>query len=192
MLFWISYTVDGAANGFKYSVPDQGLQKGDSVRVVRSGLWVLVGLHRTAFYRKACNHSKDFSSAIYSWQSRWSLVPSFYLLTPGHFSTTNPLSDTLNQKRIMLSNFAIIIIVLVACLGTTALGAGVASHFAIHDSSRPVFDFPPEQRRYMPSVRIRNLSVLLRGSTPMRKTRQSEGTRTHSDSARGTILTRIS
>jgi hypothetical protein len=80
----------------------------------------------------------------------------------------------------MLSNFAIIIIILVAYLGTTALGAGVASHFAIHDSSRPVFNFPPEQRRYMRSVRMGNLSALSssRGSTPMRKPRQGEGMRT--------------
>ncbi|KAL3455679.1 hypothetical protein BJX64DRAFT_59005 [Aspergillus heterothallicus] len=74
----------------------------------------------------------------------------------------------------MLSNFAIIVIVLVACLGTTALGAGVASHFAVHNSSRPVFDFPAEQRQYMRSVRMGNLAALMPGSTPMRKPRQSD------------------
>ncbi|KAL2819661.1 hypothetical protein BDW59DRAFT_164989 [Aspergillus cavernicola] len=64
----------------------------------------------------------------------------------------------------MLSNVVIMIIVIVACLSATALGAGIASHLAVHENQLPVYDFPHEQREYMQSIRRNYIETLLGGA----------------------------
>ncbi|OGM47230.1 hypothetical protein ABOM_003981 [Aspergillus bombycis] len=75
----------------------------------------------------------------------------------------------------MLSNFAIMVIVIVACLGVTALAAGISSHFSGPDDVRPVYDFPHEQRLYMQSVRRSYFADLLSGMGQFKPHRMRAG-----------------
>ncbi|KAJ5090879.1 hypothetical protein N7532_009563 [Penicillium argentinense] len=58
-----------------------------------------------------------------------------------------------------LTRAAIIVIVLVACLAVTALGAAIFRHYnPSEDEGR--YNFSHEQQQYMRSVRLRNLAAL--------------------------------
>lgn len=73
-----------------------------------------------------------------------------------------------------LSNSAIIVIVIVACLFTVTLGAALFKHY-FPDKSEDNYHYPPEQQKYMRAVRLRNLYGFRRESTGVKDVEYGSG-----------------
>ena len=68
-----------------------------------------------------------------------------------------------------LANFAIMVIVIVCCLSSTALAAGIFSQFAVANINRSAFIYPTEQLQYMRSLRVRHIAALLHETRHLRE-----------------------
>ncbi|KAL4908857.1 hypothetical protein BDW74DRAFT_73725 [Aspergillus multicolor] len=82
-----------------------------------------------------------------------------------------------------LSNSAVIVIVIVACLGAVTLGAALFRQYNPAEGGLVGHDFSREQQMYMRSVRLKNMGFNYRESrTPM--PRDVESAMTADDSSR--------
>jgi hypothetical protein len=59
-----------------------------------------------------------------------------------------------------LSQGAVIVIVIIACLAVISLCAAITHHLTPGANTEQRFHFSPEQRRYMGSIRMQNLKAI--------------------------------
>ncbi|KKK16907.1 hypothetical protein P175DRAFT_0553460 [Aspergillus ochraceoroseus IBT 24754] len=82
-----------------------------------------------------------------------------------------------------LSNAAIIVIVIVACLAAVSLGAALSRQYSPHDDLQRS-GYSREQELYMRSVRMKNMGIFRRESGPPMMTKDLESASTAGDSSR--------